>query len=151
VVAPELSGQSWLNLPKGDSLSWSSRKGKVTIVHFWTFDCINCQRNLPYYRRWQERFARSGVQIVGIHTPESDSERDPARVARKVKSLAITYPVLLDAARENWDRWQQRLWPAVYLVDKQGRVRYAWEGELEYAGAEGYAKMTRLIEALLRE
>lgn len=151
IPAPELTGQTWLNLGKGASNSAPSFTGKVTIVHFWTFGCINCQHNLPYYSRWQKAFPPGVVQIIGIHTPETDGERDPKNVTRKVKDLAITYPVLLDPQRENWNRWQQNLWPAIYLVDKRGRVRYAWEGELEYNGADGYAKMTRLIKALVRE
>jgi len=151
VAAPELIGQAWLNGAKNASLSAPSLKGKVTILHFWTFDCINCRHNLPYYQRWQRAFPGSSVQIIGIHTPETERERAAENVAQKVKDLAITYPVLLDPQRENWNRWQQRIWPAIYLVDKRGHVRYVWEGELEYQGAGGYAKMTRLIEALARE
>jgi len=150
VVAPELTGDSWLNLPKGSTLSLASRKGKVTIVHFWTFGCINCKRNLPAYDRWWKRFAGNGVVVIGIHTPESEAERDPANVAKKVKELGIAYPVLLDPDRPNWNRWHQRIWPAIYLIDKQGRVRYLWEGELEYQNAGGETKMTRLILELLR-
>lgn len=151
VAAPELTGESWLNLPAGGRISLAARRGKVTVVHFWTFGCINCKRNLPYYDHWQKRFAARGVQIIGIHTPETAEERDAANVARKVKELGIAYPVLLDANHENWDRWQQRYWPAVYLVDKRGQARYAWEGELEYQAAGGSVKMARLIEELLRE
>jgi peroxiredoxin len=149
-LAPELTGDSWLNLPKGSTLSLASRKGKVTIVHFWTFGCINCKRNLAAYDRWWKRFAGNGVVVIGIHTPESEAERDPANVAKKVKELGIAYPVLLDPDRQNWNRWQQRIWPAIYLIDKQGRVRYLWEGELEYQKAGGVAKMTQLIMDLLR-
>jgi peroxiredoxin len=149
-VAPELTGDSWLNLPKGSKLSLASRKGTVTIVHFWTFGCINCKRNLAAYDRWWRRFADKGVVVIGIHTPETEAERDPANVAKKVKELGISYPVLLDADHQNWNRWQQRIWPAIYLIDKQGRARYLWEGELEYQKAGGEAKMTQLIVALLK-
>jgi peroxiredoxin len=149
-VAPELTGDSWLNVPKGTKLSLASRKGKVTIVHFWTFACINCKRNLAAYDRWWKRFAGNGVVVIGVHTPETEPERDPANVAKKAKELGIAYPVLLDAKHENWNRWQQSMWPAIYLIDKQGRVRYVWEGELEYQDAGGEAKMTRLIVELLK-
>jgi thiol-disulfide isomerase/thioredoxin len=132
-------------------MSLASRKGKVTVVHFWTFDCINCRHNLPWYLQWRRRFAARGLEIIGVHTPETDAEHDPANVAKKVKELGIAYPVLLDADRRNWNRWQQRYWPAIWLVDKQGRVRYCWEGELEYQGLGGNAKMTELIEGLLKE
>jgi peroxiredoxin len=149
-VAPELTGDSWLNVPTGTRLSLASRKGKVTIVHFWTFACINCKRNLAAYDRWWKRFAENGVVVIGIHTPETDAERDPANVAKKFKELGIAYPVLLDSDHQNWNRWQQRMWPAIYLIDKQGRVRYVWEGELEYQNAGGEATMTRLIVELLK-
>ena len=150
-AAPDLATGQWLNLPAGSSNSIPVLRGKVTILHFWTFGCINCRHNLPFYSRWQRAFDPHKVQIVGVHTPETEGEHDAEQVRRKVKELAITYPVLLDPERENWRRWQQRWWPAVYLVDKQGRVRYAWDGELEYNHAGGYAKLTRLIEALVRE
>jgi peroxiredoxin len=151
VPAPELVGNAWLNLTNGGRLSLASRRGKVTVVHFWTFDCTNCKHNLPCYRQWRRRFAAQGLEVIGIHTPETAAERDPANVAKKVKELAIDYPVLLDPDGVNWNRWQQRCWPAIYLLDKQGRVRYCWEGELEYQGAGGTGKMTDLIESLLRE
>jgi thiol-disulfide isomerase/thioredoxin len=98
-MVPELMGDSWLNLPKGSRLSLASRKGKVTIVHFWTFGCINCKRNLPAYERWWRRFADKGVVVIGIHTPETEAERDLANVAGKVRELGITYPNALAVAR----------------------------------------------------
>jgi thiol-disulfide isomerase/thioredoxin len=151
VEAPELIGDAWLNLPKATQLSLASRKGKVGVLHFWTYGCINCKRNLPAYDRWQKRFAAKGVVIIGIHSPETEEEKSSLNVAKKVKELGITYPVLIDSDLKNWNRWQQHVWPAICLIDKRGRVRYGWEGELEYNGAGGEAKMTRLIEALLRE
>ena len=151
IPAPELVGDSWFNVPKGLKLSLASRKGKVTIVHFWTFGCINCKRNLAAYDRWWKRFADKGVVVIGVHTPETEAERDPANVAKKVKELGISYPVLLDTDHQNWKRWQQRMWPTVYLIDKKGRARHVWEGELEYQHAGGEAKMTKLILDLLKE
>lgn len=151
VPVPELTGALWLNLPPGTRLTLAARKGKVTIVHFWTYGCINCRRNLPSYDRWQKRYAAKGALVIGIHTPETAAERNPPNVVKQVKDLGITYPVLVDSNRQNWTRWQQHVWPAIYLVDKQGQVRYGWEGELEYKGAGGEAKMSRLIEALLKE
>ena len=148
-AAPELSGDSWLNVPEGARLSLAARKGKVTIVHFWTFGCINCKRNLAAYDRWWKRFADKGVVVIGVHTPETEAERSAANVTNKVKELGIAYPVLLDNDRQNWNRWQVRCWPTVYLVDKQGRARYCWEGELEYQQAGGEAKLTGMIQELL--
>jgi thiol-disulfide isomerase/thioredoxin len=149
--APELTGGPWLNLPTGARLTLASRKGKVTIVHFWTYGCINCRHNLSYYAAWQRRYAAKGVMVIGIHSPETDGESKLANVIKKVKELGITYPVLVDSNRQNWNRWGQHVWPAICLVDKKGRARYGWEGELEYKGAGGAAKMSRLIEALLKE
>ena len=151
VAAPELTGDSWLNVPKGSTLSLASRKGKVTVLHFWTFGCINCKHNLPAYDRWQKRFTARGVVVIGIHSPETKEEKELANVAKKVKEYGITYPVLVDSDLQNWNRWQQRVWPAVCLIDKKGRVRYGWEGELGPSSSGIEAKFTQLIEALLRE
>jgi len=112
---------------------------------------VNCQRNLPSYGRWQKEFEKESVEIIGIHTPETPSERIPENVERKVKELKITYPVLLDTEAENWKRWGQQWWPTVYLLDAQGRVRYRWLGELEYEGAGGEARMGSFIKRLLAE
>jgi thiol-disulfide isomerase/thioredoxin len=150
-AAPELVGTSWLNTPKNTPIKLAGRKGKVTVVEFWTFGCINCQRNLPIYARWHKQFADKDVAIIGVHTPETASERVADNVSRRVRELGITYPILLDQQGTNWNRWQQRFWPTVYLIDKKGRVRYRWEGELEYNRAGGEAKMAQRIDDLLRE
>jgi thiol-disulfide isomerase/thioredoxin len=149
-IAPELSG-AWLNVPRGTSMTMQSRRGRVTIVHFWTFGCINCKRNLPHYAQWQKEFGPRGVAVIGIHTPETAGERNVTNVINQVKALGITYPVLLDPEAQNWKRWGQRCWPTAYLIDKQGRVRIAWEGELQYGGRDGFARATQMIEVLLKE
>lgn len=112
---------------------------------------MNCHRNLPSYGRWQKQFEKKGLVIIGVHTPEGKEERVPGNVARKVKELGIRYPVLLDPDGKTWRRWGQQYWPTVYLIDKQGRVRYRWVGELEYQEAGGEATMAELIESLLHE
>jgi thiol-disulfide isomerase/thioredoxin len=151
VPAPELVGGPWVNTPKNVSVKLAGRKGKVTVVEFWTFGCINCRHNLPIYARWQKRFEKQDVVILGVHTPETDEEKVAGNVIRKVKSLGITYPVLLDQNGANWNRWSQQYWPTVYLIDKKGRVRYRWEGELEYEKVGGEEKMAQRIEMLLKE
>jgi len=88
---------------------------------------------------------------VGVHTPETPAERVTANVVRRVKQIGITYPVLLDTQGTNWQRWGQQYWPTVYLIDKHGRVRYRWVGELEYNHAGGEAQMAGLIQGLLKE
>ncbi len=150
-LAPELVGDSWLNTPGNRPISLASRRGQVSIVEFWTFGCSNCQANLPAYARWNKQFAASGVQVIGVHTPETSEERSPANVARRVKELGITYPVLIDGQSENWQRWGQRYWPTVYVLDKAGRVRFKWEGELNSGGAGGEKKVAGLVQNLLRE
>jgi peptide-methionine (R)-S-oxide reductase len=150
-LAPELTGGAWLNTPDKKPITLASRRGKVTIVEFWTFGCSNCQANLPSYARWQKKFADKDVTIIGVHTPETAYESDPKNVARRVKELGITYPVLLDADNENWNRWHQQYWPTVYLVDKAGRIRRHWEGELNWNGAGGEANLSTVVEQLLKE
>ena len=151
VTAPELVGGPWLNTPDGNPISLASRRGKVTIVHFWTFGCINCQHNLPSYARWHKQFADKGVALIGVHTPETEEERVKANVIRRVKQLGIEYPVLLDQDETNWRRWKQRYWPTVYLIDKKGRVCFQWIGELNYENSGGEARMAELVEELLKE
>jgi len=150
-TAPELVGGPWLNTPGDQPVSLASRRGKVTIVHFWTYGCYNCQNNLAAYARWYQQFAGRDVVIVGIHTPETSSERVGANVVRHVKDFKIEYPVLFDQSETNWRRWQQRYWPTVYLIDRKGKVRFRWIGELNYGGKQGEASMAKLVEDLLRE
>lgn len=148
---PELQGGIWLNTSNKTPVKLASRKGKVTLVHFWTFGCINCKRNLPTYNRWQKQFEKQGVMVIGVHTPETEYERDIKNVEASLKKADITYPVLVDSEGANWNRWGQQIWPTVYLLDKWGHVRYRWIGELEYKNAGGEAKTTKYIEELLKE
>jgi peroxiredoxin len=150
-AAPELVGGPWLNTPGDDPISLASRRGKVTIIHFWTYGCYNCQNNLPAYTRWYKQFTGRDVVVVGIHTPETSSERVDSNVVRHVKDFRIEYPVLFDQSETNWGRWQQRYWPTVYLIDRKGKVRFRWIGELNYGGKQGEARMAKLVEDLLRE
>lgn len=106
---------------------------------------------MPSYGKWQKHFAGKGVVIVGIHTPETKEEKIAENVVRRVKQLGITYPVLLDQQGKNWSRWANQYWPTVYLVDKKGRVRYRWAGELEYENAGGEEIMASCIQRLLEE
>jgi thiol-disulfide isomerase/thioredoxin len=149
LTAPALVGDDWLNT--SGPLSLAKLRGRVVALHFWTFGCINCRHNLPSYTRWQQRFEKAGVEFIGVHTPETDSERRRENVVRRVKELGITYPILVDAGGENWARWGQQYWPTVYLIDRRGRVRYRWTGELEYGGAGGEKRMAGLIQSLLNE
>jgi len=147
--APEPTGISrWIN---SEPLTLESQRGKVVVLHFWTFGCINCQHNLPYYNQWRKDLAEENVQIVGIHTPETDGEANEGDVVAAVKKLGIEYPVAIDNERATWQAYKNRYWPAIYLIDKSGRVRYRWDGELEYQNAGGDKKVLSIIKRLMAE
>jgi thiol-disulfide isomerase/thioredoxin len=148
-LAPELVGDKWLNTPKPITLA--SRKGKVTMVEFWAFACANCQANLPTYERWQTKYAPQGFTIIGIHSPELSVERDEEKLKNFVAQRGIKYPILVDEKNLNWDRWNQQCWPEIYLIDKAGKVRLVWIGELNSMGSGGEQKIENKIEALLAE
>jgi hypothetical protein len=147
--APELRGvDAWIN---SDPVTLASLRGSVVVVHFYAFGCINCVRNLPHYVAWQKRFASWPVRIVGIHRPETQAERVIEAVREKATEAGMTHPIAVDNGSQNWDAWANRVWPSVYLIDKQGFVRYWWYGELNWQGAQGERYMRARIEELLRE
>ena len=147
--APEFKEiDAWIN---SDGLKMSDLKGRVVVLHFWAFACINCQRNLPHYLDWQKTFAKEKVTLIGIHTPETGEERELERLQAKVKENKITYPVAFDKNSTMWKAWYNQYWPSVYLVDKQGRVRYRWQGELNWKDAGGQEIMKKKIKELLDE
>ena len=139
--APELRGiTEWIN---SEPLTLRASRGQVVLVHFWTFDCINCQNVQPYVKRWHETYASQGLRVVGIHTPELDIERDPANVRAAVRANGVTFPVGIDADHKTWGAYRNRYWPAFYWVDRAGRIRFTHFGEGEYAEQE------HVIRALL--
>ena len=128
--APELvAPQGFLN---GHAFTMASLRGKVVLVDFWTFDCVNCQRTLPSLRTWYERYRQQGFEIVGVHTPELSEERDPRNVAAAVTRLGVGWPVVLDPNYATWDAYHNAYWPAQYLVDKHGRIAASHIGEGSY-------------------
>lgn len=147
--APELVGVTeWLN---SEPVTLRQLRGKVIVVHFYAFGCINCVRNLPHYNGWFDRFGRDEVAIVGIHRPETDAERDVAQVRRKIAEAGIQYPVAVDNESRNWDAWANRVWPSVYLIDRNGFVRHWWSGELNWQQAQGELWMRARISELIAE
>ncbi|MCR6628627.1 MAG: cytochrome c biogenesis protein DipZ [Magnetospirillum sp.] len=141
--APSLDGAvQWLNSPP---LTAADLKGKVVLVDFWTYSCINCLRTLPYVKAWAEKYRDQGLVVVGVHAPEFAFERDPDNVARAIRQFGITYPVALDNDFAIWTAFGNQYWPAHYFIDAQGRVRHRHFGEGEYAQSE------RVIQDLLRE
>ncbi len=147
--SPDISmATAWINSPP---LASSDLKGKVVAVHFWAFGCINCIRNYPWYRGWYDSFADDGLVIVGVHTPETQQEREVDRLQKKVKEANFKFPVAVDNKLEIWNTWGNTMWPSVYLIDKQGYIRYWWYGELNWQGAKGEEIMRARIEQLLAE
>ena len=129
---------------------WRNRPD-VVVVFFYAFECINCQRNFPHYKAWQEDLADRGVVIVGIQTPETSAERDAGRVAAAHQSDGFDFPVLFDEQSDNWKAWGNMMWPTTYLIDKKGFIRRWWQGEMNWRGTPGEAQMRQTIKDLLAE
>lgn len=148
-TAPELKEvEAWI---ESEPLTLAGLRGKVVAFHFWAFGCINCVHNLPHYNDWHKRFGSRGLVVLGMHTPETKAEHDVAALKDKIKQFAIRYPVAVDHENQNWMAWANSMWPSVYLVDKRGRVRYRWYGELNWQGAGGEKFMRQKIDELLLE
>lgn len=140
---PSLSGATgWIN---SKPLSARDLKGKVVLVDFWDYSCINCIRAVPYIRAWAEKYKDSGLVVIGVHTPEFDVEKQQANVQRAVQKFGITYPVALDSDYAIWNGFHNQFWPAHYFIDAKGKVRYEHFGEGEYDQSE------RWIQQLLQE
>jgi cytochrome c biogenesis protein CcdA/thiol-disulfide isomerase/thioredoxin len=140
---PSLSGAvQWLNSPE---LNAESLRGKVVLVDFWTYDCINCQHTLPYVKDWAQKYEKDGLVVIGVHTPEYGYERIINNVRDQVKKLGITYPVAIDNDYAIWRNFDNQYWPAHYLIDAKGQVRYSHFGEGRYAEQE------QMIKQLLEE
>ena len=140
-TAPEFTGiQQWLN---SAPLAMRQLRGKVVLVDFWTYTCINCVRTLPYVKGWHEKYKDQGLVVVGVHTPEYPFERSTDNVKAAIKRFGITYPVAQDNQYATWGAYNNQFWPAVYLIDKQGKVVYQHFGEGAYAATE--AKIRTLL------
>ena len=140
---PSLAGAvQWLNSPPLDA---AALKGKVVVIDFWTYSCINCLRSLPYVKAWAQKYKDQGLVVIGVHAPEFAFERDPGNVTKAVRDLGITYPVAIDNDYAIWRAFSNQYWPAHYFIDAQGKVRYHHFGEGEYARSE------QVIQQLLAE
>ncbi|MGH3163638.1 MAG: cytochrome c biogenesis protein DipZ, partial [Streptosporangiaceae bacterium] len=143
--APNFKGiTAWLNTPGGQPLSLSSLRGKVVLVDFWTYSCINCQRSLPHVEGWYSEYAKDGFVVVGVHTPEFAFEHVVSNVKAQAAALGVHYPVAVDDNYATWDAYSNQYWPADYLIDAQGNVRSVHFGE------GGYSTMGSLIRQLLQ-
>jgi cytochrome c biogenesis protein CcdA/thiol-disulfide isomerase/thioredoxin len=136
-VAPNFAGiTNWLNTPNGKPLTMAGLRGKVVLIDFWTYSCINCLRTIPHLQAWYAAYHKDGLDIIGVHTPEFAFEHVPSNVAGAVKRLGVTWPVALDNNYGTWNAWSNQYWPADYLVDQRGDVRAYSFGESDYTKLE---------------
>ncbi|MCC6643431.1 redoxin domain-containing protein [Candidatus Peregrinibacteria bacterium] len=132
--APELVGlQNWIN---SDPLTLAGLRGKVVMIDFWTYSCINCIRTLPYLESWHEKYADQGLVIIGVHAPEFQFEKDINNVQKAVEERGLKYPIVQDNDFTTWKAYQNRYWPAKYIIDQDGNLRYYHFGEGDYEGTE---------------
>ncbi len=140
---PPLDGATqWLNSPP---LNSEALRGKVVLVDFWTYSCINCLRTLPYLKAWDEKYRAQGLVIIGVHAPEFAFEKEPGNVMQAIRDLGILYPVAIDNQYAIWNAFKNEYWPAHYLIDNKGIIRHRHFGEGEYAKTE------QMIQTLLKE
>jgi cytochrome c biogenesis protein CcdA/thiol-disulfide isomerase/thioredoxin len=136
-TAPQVSGiAKWLNTPGGAAIGLGSLRGKVVLVDFWAYSCINCQRAIAHTEAWYSAYRNAGFEVIGVHTPEYAFEQVPGNVAAGAKRLGITYPIALDNAYVTWNNYANESWPAEYLIDAKGVVRHVAIGEGNYTGTE---------------
>ena len=144
--APEfVDNQQWFNTPGDRPLTLRSLRGRVVLVDFWTYSCINCLRTLPYLTAWDRRYRKDGLTIVGVHSPEFPFEKDAGNVEEAIERNGIEYPVAQDNDLATWNAYGNQYWPAEYFIDARGRVRFAHFGEGEYGEKE------KVIRELLAE
>lgn len=141
-LGPELAAGDWIN---SAPLKLKDLRGRVVLIEFWTFGCINCRNTLPFIKGWHDRYRDQGLTVIGVHSPEFDEERKVENLRRAVASLAIRYPVVTDNDYQTWKAYDVEAWPTTFLLDKQGRIRWKHVGEGDYDEAE------RQIQKLLAE
>jgi thiol-disulfide isomerase/thioredoxin len=142
-LAPELTKiTSFIN---SEPITLAHLRGKVVLVDFWTYSCINCIRTIPYLNAWHEKYADNGLVIVGVHTPEFEFEKDYNNVRAAVEKFDIRYPIAQDNEKETWKAYENRYWPRKYLIDPEGYVRY------DHIGEGAYAETEKVIQSLLAE
>ena len=136
-AAPEISGGQWIN---SEPLTLQKLRGRVVLIEFWTFACYNCRNTLPTVKSWDTRYRDKGLTIIGVHTPEVDFERNIENLRREVAALGIKYPVVTDNDYANWQAYKVEAWPTLFVLDKQGRVRWTHVGEGSYEETEEVIK-----------
>ncbi len=138
---PSISGDIWIN---SKPLSSDDLKGKVVLIDFWTYSCINCRRTLPYLKKWWQKYKDKNFLLIGIHSPEFDFEKDSYNVGKAVEELGVNWPVVLDNDYKNWTNFSNHYWPAKYLADQNGNIVY------EHFGEGAYEHTEEVIQDLLK-
>jgi thiol-disulfide isomerase/thioredoxin len=142
-MMPELVGiQEWIN---SEALTIEGQKGKVVLVEFWTFACINCIRTAPHLREWHDKYSEHGLVMIGVHTPEFAFEANVDNVRKAASELGVVWPVAIDNDYETWNAYKNRFWPHLYIADAEGRMRY------DHIGEGAYIETERVIRELLTE
>ena len=141
-TAPDLASGNWIN---SEPLKLKELRGRVVLIEFWTFGCYNCRNTLPFIKGWHDRYRDQGLTVIGVHSPEFAEEREIEKLRSQVGSLRIHYPVVMDNDYATWNAYNVEAWPTMFLLDKQGRIRWKHVGEGDYDEAE------RLIQQLLAE
>ncbi len=142
MLAPEINNETWLN---SERLRLADLKGKVVMVEFWTFGCHNCRNVEPYVKQWHQKYAEQGFVVIGVHSPDFSHEQEIENVKRYMREHDIRFAVPIDNDFSTWNRYGNRYWPAMYLIDRQGVIRHIRIGE------GGYQETERLIQLLLAE
>lgn len=142
IKAPDITNSTWLN---SEPLRFVDLKGKVVLVEFWTLGCYNCRNVEPYVKQWHQQYAEQGFVVIGVHSPEFLHEREVENVKRYMKEHGIRFAVPIDNDFSTWNRYGNRYWLAMYLIDKRGIIRYIKVGE------GGYSETERQIQTLLAE
>ena len=141
-TAPEIASGLWIN---SEPLTLKSLHGRVVLLEFWTFACYNCRNTLPAIKKWDAQYRDKGLTIIGVHTPELDYERNIDNLRREVAGFGIKYPVVTDNDYSTWKEYKVEAWPTLFVLDKQGRVRWMHVGEGDYDETE------QVIKKLLAE
>jgi thiol-disulfide isomerase/thioredoxin len=141
-LAPELTPGEWIN---SRPLSLQELRGRVVVVDFWTFGCYNCRNTLPAIKSWDARYRNKGLIIIGVHTPEFDTEMQSENLKREVAELGLQYPVVTDNEYSTWKAYSVEAWPTIFVLDKSGRIRW------QHVGEGAYAETEQVIQKLLAE
>jgi len=140
-TAPEFRDISgWFNTANGKALTLKELRGKVVLIDFWTYSCINCQRTIPHLQAWNRAYKDAGLVIVGVHTPEFAFERVPSNIEKNAKDLGVTWPIAIDNGFGTWNSYSNQFWPAEYLIDAKGQIRHVHFGEGQYEETEGFIR-----------